>query len=156
MTEEEAKIIENFKKFIKFKEDENDYLYESEEFYKDDIEQNELLLKMLRAVLNIIQKLQEENKNYKRMLAEIHAQSLNNSISKKKKHEEQLEALNKGWEIELEKKDKIIDLMAFLIANKIGTRTVICENMNCDKADIEDCKMCAIQYFKNKAIQEEN
>lgn len=66
MTEEEAKIIENFKKFIKFKEDENDYLYESEEFYKDDIEQNELLLKMLYAVLNIIQKLQEENLNAKK------------------------------------------------------------------------------------------
>ncbi len=69
----------------------------------------------IAKILNLIQKLQEENK----------------------------------------KKDNIIDLMAFLIANKIGTRTVICENMNCDKADIEDCKMCAIQYFKNKAIQEE-
>lgn len=52
---------------------------------------------------------------------------------------------------ENKKKDKIIDLMSFLIASKIGTRTVICKNMNCDKTDIENCKMCAIQYFEKKA-----
>ncbi len=54
MTDIEKKEVENFKNFIKSKEKEQDILYENEEFYKDDIEQNELFLKMLKSVLNII------------------------------------------------------------------------------------------------------
>lgn len=139
MTEEES--IEIFKNWLEYNKKHKNILREADK-----------IIAVQETILNLIQKLQEENKNYKRMLAEIHAQSLNSSISEKKKHEEQLEALNKGWKIELEKKEKMIDLMAFLIASKIGTRTVVCKNMNCDKTDIENCKMCAIQYFKNKAI----
>lgn len=60
MTEEEKKVIENFSNFIKSKEKEQEFLYENEEYYKDDIEQNELFLKMLRSVLNLINKQQKE------------------------------------------------------------------------------------------------
>ena len=62
MTEEAKKAVENFKNYIKDLENKQECLYNNEEFYKDDIEQNELFLKMLHAVLNLIQKLQEENK----------------------------------------------------------------------------------------------
>ena len=47
MSEEEKKAIENFKSFIKEKDREQEILYQNEEYYKDDIEQNELFLKML-------------------------------------------------------------------------------------------------------------
>lgn len=77
----EEKIIENFKEFIKFKEDENDYLYQNEEFYKDDIEQNELLLKILHAVLNLIQRLQEEKENLQEENI-IYRKQLNNAFDR--------------------------------------------------------------------------
>ena len=66
MTEKEKekidKTIQSFRNFIKSKENEQDKLCENEEFYKDDIEQNEMFLKMLHFVLNLIQKQQEEIK----------------------------------------------------------------------------------------------
>ncbi len=63
MTKEQEKAykaVEGFKNFIKSKESEQNTLYENEEFYRDDIEQNELFLKMLHTVLNLIQTQQEE------------------------------------------------------------------------------------------------
>lgn len=97
MTEEES--IETLKSWLEYNKKHKNILREADK-----------IIAVQETILNLIQKLQEENK----------------------------------------KKDKMIDLMAFLIANKIGTRTVICKNMNCNKADIEDCKKCAIQYFEKK------
>lgn len=63
MTKEQEKAnkaVESFKNFIKSKENEQNTLYENEEFYRDGIEQNELFLEMLHTVLNLIQTQQEE------------------------------------------------------------------------------------------------
>lgn len=72
MTKEQEKAykaVESFKNFIKSKESEQNTLYENEEFYRDDIEQNELFLKMLHTVLNLIQTQQAEiEKKDKRIL----------------------------------------------------------------------------------------
>lgn len=62
MSKEDIEILTSFKNYIKDLENKQECLYDNEEFYRDDIEQNELFLKMLHAVLNLIQKLQEENK----------------------------------------------------------------------------------------------
>lgn len=53
--EEYKKAIENFRKYIDNLEKQQNYLYNMEDYYKDDIEQNELLLKMLHSVLNYIE-----------------------------------------------------------------------------------------------------
>lgn len=147
MTEEEKKAIYSFNEWIEISEKGRlDYF----QIIDKDIED-------MRTVLNLIQKLQKEKEihikleqqykkeyldakeNYKRMLAEIHAQSLNNSIAEKKKHEEQLEALNEGWKIELEKKDKIIDLMAEKIAS---------DNRSINEEYAVDEKMMDTKYIK--------
>ena len=107
----------------------------------------------MQTILNLIQNLQEEKEKYKRMLAEIHAQSFNNSIAEKKKHEEQLEALNEGWKIELEKKDNIIDEMARFIAD-LDIDEDICKHQvaefceGTDGVSLDICVKCIKQYFK--------
>ncbi len=49
---------------------------------------------------------------YKKLLADNLARYLNDSIKAKEKANTDLEDLNIGWQLELEKKDKMIDLMA--------------------------------------------
>ncbi len=53
-----------------------------------------------------------EIEKYKKLLADNLAKNLNDSIKAKEKANTDLEFLNLGWKIELEKKDKMIDLMA--------------------------------------------
>ncbi len=84
MTKEQEKAYkaeESFKNFIKSKESEQNTLYENEEFYRDDIEQNELFLKMLHTVLNLIQKQQEEITKYKY----LYEKALSNLVQADKK-----------------------------------------------------------------------
>ena len=51
---------------------------------------------------------------------------------------------------ELEKKDKMINIMADLMAHKIGTRTHICQHMTCDKKVAKECKSCVIEWAENE------
>ena len=51
-----------------------------------------------------------EIEKYKKLLADNLAKNLNDSIKAKEKANTDLEFLNLGWKIELEKKDKMIDL----------------------------------------------
>lgn len=53
-----------------------------------------------------------EIEKYKKLLADNLARELNNSIKAKEKADTDLDDLDKGWKVELEKKDKMIDLMA--------------------------------------------
>ena len=53
-----------------------------------------------------------EIETYKKLLADNLARYLNDSIKAKEKANTDLEFLNLGWKTELEKKDKMIDLMA--------------------------------------------
>lgn len=60
--EQQEKAIKSFRTFIEHRQKEQDALYNDEEFYKDDIEQNELVLKMLYSVLKTIEQQQSELK----------------------------------------------------------------------------------------------
>ena len=82
MTEEEKKTIELLKTY------ENKLVYEIEDKDK----------KAVKIVLNLIEKLQEENKVFKRALDKETADRSNDLL-------------------ELQKKDKMIDLMALVILN---------------------------------------
>lgn len=51
-----------------------------------------------------------EIEKYKKLLADNLAKNLNDSIKAKEKADTDLDDLDKGWKVELEKKDKMIDL----------------------------------------------
>lgn len=62
MLSEDEKAIQFYKRFIEAEEQELEWMYrENEEYYKDTIEQKELLIKGWRNILNLITKLQKEN-----------------------------------------------------------------------------------------------
>ena len=72
-------------------------------------------IQAIETVLNLLEKKETKIEEYKMLLAKMHGQFLNSDIKSNKKHREDLETLNEGWKIELEKKDKIIDEMAEFI-----------------------------------------
>ena len=62
MLSEDEKAIRFYKRFIETEEQELEWMYkEDEEYYRDSIEQKELLIKGWRNILNLITKLQKEN-----------------------------------------------------------------------------------------------
>ena len=66
MLSEEEKVIQFYKRFIEAEEQELEWMYrEDEEYYRDSIEQKELLIKGWRNILNLITKLQKENEELK-------------------------------------------------------------------------------------------
>ena len=102
-----------------------------------------------------------EIEKYKKLLVDNLAKELNNSIKAKEKANTDLEFLNLGWKIELEKKDKIIDL----ILDKLNQGRNVFENSEIkeiieiyeeikstsDLRGIELRKNCIKQYFERKA-----
>lgn len=60
-----------------------------------------------------------EIEKYKKLLADNLARNLNDSIKAKEKADTDLDDLDKGWKVELEKKDKMIDLMAYDLADYV-------------------------------------
>lgn len=64
----------------------------------------------LETVLNMLKEKEAEIEKYKKLLVDNLAKELNNSIKAKEKANTDLEDLNIGWQLELEKKDKMIDL----------------------------------------------
>lgn len=58
----------------------------------------------------------DELEKYKELYVRTLGHTLNNSIAQSDKLKDDLEALNEGWKIELEKKDKIIDAMALQLS----------------------------------------
>lgn len=98
-----------------------------------------------------------EIEKYKKLLADNLARELNNSIKAKEKADTDLDDLDKGWKVELEKKDKMIDLMAEYISD-LDIDEDICKKQsdnNCDDINREvECKECIKQYFERKVTYE--
>ena len=102
-----------------------------------------------------------EIEKYKKLLADNLAKNLNDSIKAKEKANTDLEFLNLGWKTEIEKKDKIIDL----ILDKLNQGRNVFENSEIkeiieiyeeikstsDLRGIELRKNCIKQYFERKA-----
>lgn len=111
----------------------------------------------IKTVLNMLKEKEAEIEKYKKLLADNLARNLNDSIKAKEKADTDLDDLNKGWQLELEKKDKMIDLMAEYISD-LDIDEDICKKQsdnNCDDINREvECKECIKQYFERKA--EEN
>lgn len=164
MTKEQSEAIERIKYllFIYKKDDEKGYRATGDVF-DTDFKAIETVLNMLKEKEAEIEKnteLAEKNaeiEKYKKLLADNLARNLNDSIKAKEKADTDLDDLNKGWQLELEKKDKMIDLMAEYISD-LDIDEDICKKQsdnNCDDINREvECKECIKQYFERKA--EEN
>lgn len=72
MLSEDEKAIQFYKRFIEAEEQELEWMdKEDEEYYRDSIEQKELLIKGWRNILNLITKLQKENEEKDKIIYEI-------------------------------------------------------------------------------------
>ena len=69
----------------------------------------------IETVLNMLKEKDAEIEKLKQALARNIAKNFTSIMKESAKSKEDLEMLNAGWQIELEKKDKIIDLMATFI-----------------------------------------
>ena len=115
----------------------------------------------IKTVLNMLKEKEAEIEKYKKLLADNLARELNNSIKAKEKADTDLDDLDKGWKVELEKKDKMIDLIIDFFykltqespgttihyLEKNGFDTSKCNN--CSPGN--DCRKCFKQYFERKA-----
>lgn len=97
-------------------------------YLKDDIRRNKIkacdliseegkynLADDIETVLNMLKEKDTEIEKLKQALARNIAKNFTSIMKESAKSKEDLEMLNAGWQIELEKKDKIIDLMATFI-----------------------------------------
>lgn len=116
--------------------------------------------KHFKAVVIVLKMLKEKDaeiEKYKKLLADNLARNLNDSIKAKEKADTDLDDLDKGWKVELEKKDKMIDLMAEYISD-LDIDEDICKKQsdnNCDDINREvECKECIKQYFERKVENE--
>lgn len=118
---------------------------------------NEKIQEDIETVLNMLKEKEAEIEKYKKLLADNLARNLNDSIKAKEKADTDLDDLNKGWQLELEKKDKMIDLMAEYISD-LDIDEDICKKQsdnNCDDINREvECKECIKQYFERKVTYE--
>lgn len=156
MTKEQEEAIEILNKFMN-NEMQRDKLERSRDggWKIGDIYKHLELNPALETILSMLQEQQSKIKRLECTLAESHARELNNSIYKSNKSREDLEMLHKGWQIELAKKDKIIDLMADFIFQNIDVEEDICNSayIKCKQETGQDitCINCIKQYFENKA-----
>ena len=110
-----------------------------------------LLYKKIELLEDMLKEKDKEIEELKKSLARNIAKNFTSSMKESAKSKEDLEMLNAGWQIELEKKDKIIDLMAEKIDQLGSDYDDFCIdtiwNEDCD----EDCKNCIKQYFERKS-----
>ena len=173
MTKEQEEVINKLRKITN-----RQILYGNKfgitiEGFRELQEDIETVLNMLKENSAEIQQknteLAEKNaeiEKYKKLLADNLAREINNSIKAKEKANTDLEFLNLGWKTELEKKDKIIDL----ILDKLNQGRNVFENSEIkeiveiyeeikstsDLRGIELRKSCLKQYFERKAEQSSN
>ena len=108
--------------------------------------------KAIETVLNMLKEKDAEIEKYKKLLADNLAKCVNDHIKAKHKANTDLEDLNRGWELELEKKDKMIDLMAEEM-KKRATCPLDDYNydLDCENKCNNNTKECWKQYFERKA-----
>ena len=99
----------------------------------------------IETVLNMLKEKDVEIEKLKQALARNIAKNFTSIMKESAKSKEDLEMLNAGWQIELEKKDKIIDLMAeYLDGDDTSLANYLYKkNGKCNKEMIK-------QYFERK------
>ena len=97
---------------------------------------------MLETALNILKEKDGEIEKLEQALARNIAKNFTSSMKESVKSKEDLEMLDKGWQIELEKKDKVINLMAEIFYKKFKAELLLEYGFE----DEEQLK----QYFERK------
>lgn len=126
MTKEQSEAIEYFMDRIKdatprYTEILVDGKIIKEEVYPIKMRFDQEDAEKMKTVLNMLKEKDKEIEKYKNLLASNLAKELNNSIKAKEKADTDLDDLDKGWKVELEKKDKMIDLtLEFLAERDLG------------------------------------
>lgn len=128
----------------KKQEESIEYLNESILIYKNTIPK---ISQAIETVLNMIKEKDSEIERLEQTLARNIARNVTSSMKESAKSKEDLEMLNAGWQIELEKKDKIIDEMIGSFID-LGFGFEYCNN---DDRCINDCDKCIKQYFERKS-----
>lgn len=143
MTKEQEEAIKTMKHWIDF-----------EKQNKDKINKADELIKIQETVLNMLKEKDKEITDLKQALARNIAKNFTSSMKESAKSKDDLEMLNKGWQIELEKKNKQIDLMAEYIVS-LDIEEDICVKTGrlneCDSIALGECENCIKQYFKELA-----
>lgn len=103
-------------------------------------------MEAMEVVLNHLEK-------YRDLYMQSLANNLNQSLKNREMSNEQLEALNEGWKLEVEKQEKMIELMVEYL-NFYGVEDDICTD-ELSKDCNENCKQCIKQYFEKKAEESE-
>ena len=117
-------------------------------------EQLRALQEDIETALNMLKEKDKEIADLKQALARNIAKNFTSSMKESAKSKDDLEMLNKGWQIELEKKNKQIDLMAEYIVS-LDIEEDICVKTGrlneCDSIALGECENCIKQYFKEIA-----
>lgn len=101
----------------------------------------------IKTVLNMLKEKDAEIEKLKQALARNIAKNFTSIMKESAKSKEDLEMLNAGWQIELEKKDKIIDLMAERIEWLCKNFEILLDEEHDENFTQEDIK----QYFERKS-----
>ena len=90
---------------------------------------------------------------YRDLYMQSLANNLNQSLKNREMSNEQLEALNEGWKLEVEKKEKMIELIKtrIFVSSEEHEEILKIQKKHRDKS-YEDC---TIEYFKKKAEESE-
>ena len=132
-------------------------------YLKDDIRRNKIkacdliseegkynLVDDIETVLNMLKEKDAEIEKLKQALARNIAKNFTSIMKESAKSKEDLEMLNAGWQIELEKKDKIIDLMAERIEWLCKSNGILLDKEHDENFTQQDIK----QYFERKVKNE--
>lgn len=101
----------------------------------------------IETVLNMLKEKDKEIEELKQALARNIAKNFTSSMKESVKSKEDLEMLNAGWQIEIEKKDKIIDLMSEQI--KIPEPT-----MKIESFDIKSKTKFGMRYLNKEEVKQ--
>lgn len=155
MTNEQREAIDNLSEIVKLSK---------EELQKENGNITAILdykdLKSLDTVLSLIKEQQEEIEKLKVNLAKSCADRTLDRETLKNQENENLEALHRAYNEELQKKDMQIDLMAESIelqqyANiDTSSLDLVCEKLKCNKKCELVEKDCIKQYFERKVKDE--
>lgn len=135
MTKEQEEAIKTMKHWIDF-----------EKQNKDKINKADELIKIQETVLNMLKEKDKEIEELKQALARNIAKNFTSSMKESAKSKEDLEMLNKGWQIEIKKKDKIIDLMAERIEWLCKSNGILLDKEHDENFTQDEVK----QYFERK------
>ena len=111
----------------------------------------------LDTVLSLIKEQQEEIVKLKVNLAKSCADRTLDRETLKNQENENLEALHRAYNEELDKKDKQIDLMAeFMYKTGTGRKALSCVFRQNDECNENGCEYCIKRYFAGLVEKEEN